>query len=127
MRRSFIDRTRLFTSIERHVPLFFLIACVTIGLVVSRFLWLNPCVTIPASAAFLVTVLSLILYRSKLSPYRYGMRVGHGLCLTCGYDLRESVGRCPECGRSIDEWIYGSMGSRETKRIRRSLLREREL
>lgn len=32
---------------------------------------------------------------------RLRQRTRHGLCLKCGYDLRESKSRCPECGTPI--------------------------
>ena len=47
---------------------------------------------IPLAAA---AVLPAVRVRSLLRERR---RKRHGLCLACGYDLRATPGRCPECG-----------------------------
>lgn len=28
-------------------------------------------------------------------------RIDYGLCRDCGYDIRQSIGHCPECGRRV--------------------------
>jgi hypothetical protein len=40
-------------------------------------------------------VICHLLYR------RHGKRVREGRCLSCGYDLRASKDKCPECGTAI--------------------------
>jgi hypothetical protein len=41
-----------------------------------------------------------VLARWNASRTRRGRRRA-GLCIACGYDLRASSGRCPECGRAM--------------------------
>jgi hypothetical protein len=43
-------------------------------------------------------VLPLLWLNSHVKKRR---RLKHGLCPTCGYDLRASKDRCPECGTAI--------------------------
>lgn len=42
--------------------------------------------------------LSLLEIKRKKNERQQKYRRMHGLCLGCGYDLRETPGRCPECG-----------------------------
>ena len=62
---------------------------VRFGAVVLPF-WIPPALP----AAWLVTA----FIRGPLRRYRRRKR---GLCVTCGYDLRGSPGRCPACGAGI--------------------------
>jgi hypothetical protein len=48
-----------------------------------------------------VTLLAMILRRPNLRD----TRAAAGLCTTCGYDLRASADRCPECNTRIPEYL----------------------
>jgi hypothetical protein len=51
-----------------------------------------------ASGFLLSVVMASLRVRHWLKLHRMHTRLGAGLCRFCGYDLRASPGRCPECG-----------------------------
>jgi hypothetical protein len=58
-------------------------------------------VQIPFWAAIALTSVlpAAWLLRQHRHHARRRHRADHGLCLTCGYDLRHTPDRCPECGQ----------------------------
>ena len=58
--------------------------------------WIVGITPVLASIAALVWAIIMVrAWRRDLRRYR------NGLCMNCGYDLRESKDRCPECGTPI--------------------------
>lgn len=46
---------------------------------------------------------TLYLIRRRRMAVRRSNRIERGLCPSCGYDLRSSPTRCPECGKNAAE------------------------
>lgn len=105
----------------KHGPMLFVLASIYLGWLLAWLFSIGICLTIPAAGVVLFIATWMLFRRARSSRVCYGTRVTDSLCLRCGYDLRETTGNCPECGRSVDEWLYRSFGSPETKRVRRSL------
>jgi Zn ribbon nucleic-acid-binding protein len=59
-------------------------------------------IRIPGWACLLVTAMLPSLQVKRYLAARRENRVHRGLCVCCGYDLRESPERCPECGTAKD-------------------------
>ncbi len=55
-------------------------------------------VLIPLWAPAAILAIPVVWIGFSQSRYRRRLRRSHGLCVHCGYDLRASSDRCPECG-----------------------------
>ncbi len=59
-------------------------------------------VGVPIWAVLLVAgIFPLTWWRGSRRLARHNRRHESGLCASCGYDLRGSLGRCPECGAAV--------------------------
>jgi hypothetical protein len=58
-------------------------------------------ITIPYWLAILLCFPLPLVWLWRIPHRRRAYHRAHGLCLHCGYDLRASTGKCPECGVPI--------------------------
>lgn len=83
------------------------------GLVWTDLLKWTP---IPFMVLFHASIYGNIIYWLLLrrSIYRRAMAAGYALCDDCLYDLRETTGTCPECGKTFTPsslrraWLFES-------------------
>ncbi|HYE18118.1 MAG TPA: hypothetical protein VEA69_06725 [Tepidisphaeraceae bacterium] len=77
-----------------------IVALVAYALIVGLWVALRAMLYVGAAfAAWAVVAVGLRLLAS-----RRARRAGGRVCARCGYDLRASRGRCPECGALTPPW-----------------------
>lgn len=55
--------------------------------------------------AGIFTIAVPLFVRREMRRRTIELRRSKGHCLACGYDLRETPDRCPECGRKVDREV----------------------
>lgn len=86
-----------------------LYAAAAVAFVVLAAVWLVRAVLDRASSGWIGLAIIVVILSIYIIPMFYGFRQAtmhanrqtEGLCPNCGYDLRASKDRCPECGTPI--------------------------
>ena len=81
----------------------------------NPFGWFRTRVVSVPQAALVLLFAALPVWRVAVAARRR-LRAAAGRCRRCGYDLRATPDRCPECGTTTHIEINGNLFNSETKR-----------